>query len=78
MLYVRAVPGLQVLYGPNITQGVFDVLHGRVDVAFVRSDLLLRLQNQGQLNASSFKTLSPVRAHCLNHCCMSASQAHRS
>ena len=51
---------MQVLYVPNITQGVFDVLTGRVDVALVRADLLVRLQNQGQLVASDFKTLSPV------------------
>lgn len=55
---------VQVLYVPNITQGVFDVLTGRVDVALVRADLLVRLQNQGQLVASDFKTLSPVSPAC--------------
>ena len=54
---------MQVFYVPNITQGVMDVQSGRVDMAFVRADLLLRLQNQNQLNASDFKTLSPVSHH---------------
>lgn len=52
---------VQVLYVPNITQGVLDVLNGRVDVTFTRADLLARFQAQGTLTAADFKTLSPVR-----------------
>lgn len=49
-----------MLYVPNITQGVQDVLSGRVDVTFARADLLVKLQAQGQLTAVDFKTLAPV------------------